>query len=160
MNQPRIAYLDISPRQTGKTERLIQRAKPYLEAGRRVYFITFEGLVEDMRRRLPGALILRDGEELVAAENTEEAVWFYDEFDWLDSTVIRPGAYYATTPKFLREAGVHTAEADVLLRLIVAHGGHYCRYTWPFDMADILNKARASYSPEDFRLLYLGEFLK
>lgn len=160
MNQPRIAYLDISPRQTGKTERLIQRAKPYLDAGRRVCFVTVEGLIEDMRRRLPGALILKDGEELPNDENTDDAVWFYDEFDWLDSTVIRSGAYYATTPKFIREAGLHTADTDLLLRLIEAHDGHYCRYTWPFNMTDTLIKVRASYSPEDYRLLYLGEFLK
>jgi len=160
MNLPKIAYLDISPRQTGKTERLIQRAKTCLDAGRRVYFITFKGLVENMRRRLPGALVLEDGEELPSNENPDDAVWFYDEFDWLNSTVIRPGAYYATTPKFIREAGVDTADTDLLLQLIVAHGGHYCRYTWPFDMAGILQKARAFYSPEDFRQLYLGEFLK
>ncbi|PKA72410.1 hypothetical protein ATI02_5464 [Pseudomonas baetica] len=155
----RIAYLDISPRQTGKTERLIQHAKTHLEAGQRVCFVTLTGLVEDTRRRLPGAAILKDGEELPTDENPDDAVWFYDEFDWLDSIEIRPGAYYATTPKRLREAGL-PVENDMLLRLIAAHGGHYRRYTWPFDMSHILKEARSSYSREDFRLLYLGEFLK
>jgi len=159
MSTPQIAYLDISPRQTGKTERLIQRAKTFLEEGRRVYFVTFEGLVEDMGRRLPGALILKDGGDLPSDEH-EDAVWFYDEFDWLDTAQIRRNAFYATTPKRLREAGIDTSENDLLLRLIEAHGGRHCRYTWPFDMAETLKEARTICSPEEFRMWYLGEFLK
>lgn len=154
----RIAYLDISPRQTGKTERLVQCAKPYLAAGRNVRFVTHYGLVEDMQRRLPGARILPNSEALL--DDTDDSVWFYDEFDWLDSTKVRPGAYYATTPKFLRTLGVDTAENDLLLRLIEANSGHFQRYTWPFYMGDTLSEARLVHSPEDFRLLYLGEFLK
>lgn len=157
MIPPRIAHLEISPRQTGKTERLIQRAKPYLVAGKKVCFVTLNGLVEDMRRRLPGAVILEDGEDVPCGE---DAIWFYDEFDWLNSTRIRAGAFYATTPRFQRTAGVHTAENDLLLRLIEANNRHFCRYTWPTHMPDILEEARASHSPEEFRLLYLGEFLK
>ncbi|TWC36688.1 hypothetical protein FBY02_103224 [Pseudomonas sp. SJZ078] len=160
MIPPRIAHLEISPRQTGKTERLIQRAKPYLVAGRKVCFVTSKGLVEDMRRRLPGAVILEDGKDVPCDEDAENAIWFYDEFDWLNSTRIRADAFYATTPRFQRTVGVHTSENDLLLRLIEANNRYFCRYTWQIHMSDILEEARASHSPEEFRLLYLGEFLK
>ncbi len=113
-----------------------------------------------MQRRLPNARILVDGEKVSSDEEAQDAVWFYDEFDWLGSVDIRQGAYYATTPKFLRVAGLHTAESDVLLRLIEAHGGNHRRYTWPIDMSGTLTEARTHYSPEDFRLLFLGEYLK
>ncbi|MDR6956609.1 hypothetical protein J2W43_000572 [Pseudomonas brassicacearum] len=160
MTPPKIAYLEISPRQTGKTERLIQLAQPYLVAGRKVCFVTVKGLVEDLRRRLPGAVILEDGEDVLFGEDVENAVWFYDEFDWLNSTRIRADAFYATTPRFQRTAGINTSENDLLLRLIEANNRYFCRYTWQIHMSDILEEARASHSPEEFRLLYLGEFLK
>ncbi|WP_027912636.1 hypothetical protein [Pseudomonas sp. URIL14HWK12:I7] len=160
MIPPRIAYLEISPRQTGKTERLVRHAKSCLAAGKRVCFVTLQGSVEDIRHRLPGAFIWGNDEEVPCREDDEGVIWFYDEFDWLDSTKIHAGAYYATTPKFLRTLGEQTAENDLLLGLIEANDRQFCRYTWPVDLSDILKETRASYSPEEFRLLYLGEFLK
>lgn len=158
MTDIRIAYLDISPRQTGKTERLVQHAKSCLSAGRNVRFVTSDGLVEDMQGRLPGAQVLPDREDL--HDGINDGVWFYDEFDWLKSTKMRPGAYYATTPKFQRVLGVHTAENDLLLRLVQANEGHFRRYSWAIYMDDTIKEARLQHTPEEFRHLYLGEFLQ
>lgn len=158
MTDLRIAYLDISPRQTGKTERLIQHAKLCLSAGQIVRFVTSDGLAEDIQRRLPGAQILLDGDD--PHEALDGGIWFYDEFDWLKSTKIRSGAYYATTPKFQRVLGVHTAENDLLLRLVQTNEGHFRRYSWAISMDDTVKEARLQHTPEQFRLLYLGEFLQ
>ena len=155
-----IACLDISPRQTGKTTRLIKRARKLLTMGAAVRFVCSKGMKAEVRRQLPGAIVLADGEPLPSDQAPRRGVWFYDEFDWLESVELRQDAYYATTARFIRKLGEHTPENDLLLRLIQANGNWYQRHTWPFDMADTLKEARQLHSPEDFRLLYLGEFLQ
>lgn len=154
-----ISCLDISPRQTGKTTRLIRRASKMLAMGAAVRFVCLEGMKADIQQQLPGALVLADGEPLPRGQDPKRGVWFYDEFDWLESVELRENAYYATTPRFIRKLGEHTPENDLLLRLMQANGNWFQRHTWPFDMADILAEARQLHSQEEFRRLYLGEFL-
>ncbi|MNJ23378.1 hypothetical protein D3C77_177630 [compost metagenome] len=155
-----IAYLDISPRQTGKTERLIRLAQEHLEVGRRVYFVTFDGLVQEIARRLPGATVLSDTDDQSSFGDESNAVWFYDEFDWLKSTNIRQNGYYATTARFLRTLGEASTENDLLLRLIELNGRQFTRHFWPFEMDDIVQEARLAHSEEEFRRLYLGDIYK
>lgn len=154
----KIAYLNISPRQTGKTERLVRFAKCYLGTRKKVCFNTLAGMKAEMQARLPGALVLADGEVFPASENPADYFWFYDEFDWMESTAYRAGAFYATTPRFIREMGKHTPDNDLLLRL-VQNAGKFERHYWPFDMCTTLLEARQFHTPEEFRLFYLGEFL-
>lgn len=160
MTTVKISYLDISPRQTGKTERLITRAKKHLDAGDKVVFVTLKGLVKDVTRRLPGATLLADTDKLPLIEDLSDAFWFYDEFEWLKSAQIRPNAYYATTPKFLRKLGEPVSPDDLLLSLVEANDGMFCRHYWSFEMDDIITQVRMSLTDEEFRLLYLGEFYK
>lgn len=153
-----IAYLDISPRQTGKTSRLIERARALLEHDQRVCFVTSKLMKREVQQALPRALVLADSDPFPQGENPTASVWFYDEFDWLEAVEVRPGAYYATTPRFLRRLGEASPDDDVLLRLIEAAGGHFERFYWPFEMGDTIQQARLVHSDEEFRKLYLGEF--
>lgn len=154
----RIAYLEISPRQTGKTTRLIAFAQQKLSQGLPVRFVTFREMKKEVQAQLPGAIVLADGEPLPRGE-PGEGVWFYDEFDWLKYAELREGAYYSTTAQHLRKAGADHPVDDLLAALIEAANYTYQRCFWPFDMAELLNEARQLHGPEEFRRLYLGEFL-
>ncbi len=153
-----IAYLDISPRQTGKTSRLIERARALLDENQRVCFVTSKGMKREAQQALPRALVLADGDPFPPGENPAAFVSFYDEFDWLEAVEVRSGAYYATTPRFLRRLGEASPGSDVLLRLIEAAGGHFERFYWPFEMGETIREARVVHTDEEFRKLYLGEF--
>ncbi|AXQ50146.1 hypothetical protein DZC31_26450 [Stenotrophomonas rhizophila] len=153
-----VGYLDISPRQTGKTERLIRFAELYLGTRKKVCFNTLAGMKAEIQARLPGALVLADGEIFPESEDPDEYYWFYDEFDWLESATYRSSSFYATTPRFMREMGKHTPDNDLLLRLVQL-AGKFERHYWPFDMGTTLLEARQFHTPEEFRLFYLGEFL-
>lgn len=157
---PKIAYLEISPRQTGKTARMIGFANQLKSEGKTVIFVT--PVAESVRSQLPGVIVLTDEEALLDEIDLSEAVWFYDEFEWLKSTEIRAGAYYATTPKFVRELGVDTPDNDLLLRLIEVNGAQFQRHFWFFGLKpdSWFTHCRAIYTPEEFRLFMLGEFLK
>lgn len=154
----KIAYLDISPRQTGKTSRLVELANRLTAAGHKVAFVAVPGMVEYLQQQMPGVVVLEDGQPLPICLNPDRLVWFYDEFDWLESTEVREGGYYATTPRYLRKFGEASPENDPLLQLIQAAAGHFERFYWPFDMGEGLKEARRHHTPEEFRLLYLGEF--
>jgi len=157
----RIAYLEISPRQSGKTARLIKKAATLAQQGHTVVYVS-PGLDEERQTALRriGVIVRKDGEPLPERLDEDRAVWFYDEFDWLKSTTVRMGGYYATTAKRLRVAGIDTPETDLLLALLKANGYSHQRHYFPFLMDTALREARPEYSPEDFRLLHLGEFLK
>lgn len=155
----KIAYLEISPRQSGKTTRLIGLANQLKGEGRTVIFVSTLG--EYVSKQMPGITVLSDGEEPPADIDSANAVWFYDEFDWLKSTKIRSGAYYATTAKKVRQLGVDTPENDLLLRLIELNNLHFQRHFWFVGLKpdSWFTKLRAIYSPEEFRVFVLGEFL-
>ena len=155
----KIAYLEISPRQSGKTTRLIGLANQLKGEGRTVIFVSTLG--ECVAKKMPGVVVLADGEAPPEDIDSSNAVWFYDEFDWLKSTEIRAGAYYATTAKKVRQLGVDTPANDLLLRLIELNGLHFQRNFWFFGLCpdSWFAEARANHTPEQFRALFLGEFL-
>lgn len=155
-----IAYLEISPRQAGKTTRLVHRARDLTENNQRVCFVTLKGMKREVQRALPRALVLADGEPFPPGENPAASVWFYDEFDWLQSAIWRPGAYYATSPRFIRRPDETPTKPDLLLDLVKRNGYRFERYYWPWDMEEVLREGRALHSAEEFRRLYLGEFLE
>lgn len=159
---PKIAYLEISPRQTGKTKRLTDIANQLKSEGKTVVFVTLPPLVESTRMQMPGVIVLADGEAPPPDTDSPDTVWMYDEFDWLHSTEIRNGAYYATTAKYVRALGVDSPENDLLLELIELNGGRFDRHFWFFGLRpdSWFSDARASYSSEQFRALILGEFLQ
>lgn len=152
----RPAYLEISPRQTGKTERLITLAQGRLDAGRKVCFNTRQ---PEAQRRLPGALVLGPSDRFPTSLNPDDYNWFFDEFDWQETADFVDGGFYSTTPRFLRDIDAEPT-GDLLLQLLKANDNVVTRNYWSFDMADVLREARAHHTPENFRLLYLGEFFK
>lgn len=151
-----IRGLEISPRQTGKTTRMITKARELLSGGITVRFVCSKGMEAEFKHQLPGATVLADGESLPRGDDPGLGVWFYDEFEWLKSAVLRPNAYYATSPRFLRTLGQQPGD-DLLLQLLEANGGRFERIYWAFDMTECLREARLAYTPEEFRRLYLGE---
>ncbi|WP_431482113.1 hypothetical protein [Pseudomonas gorinensis] len=153
----KIAYLDISPRMTGKTARLVKLAQAQLDLGRKVCFVTIRGVVPEIQKVLPHALVVEDGKPFPAGLNADAYTWFYDEFDWLKNVKVRPGGYYATTARFLRKLGDCSSKDDTLLQLIQAAGGRFERFYWPSDAEVDVKEWRAFYAPDDFRRLCLGE---
>jgi hypothetical protein len=155
----KIAYLEISPRLTGKTTRLCVLAQGVLAQGKTVIFVCVQSAVPYVTSLLPGAVILADGCPVPDDVSLTDAVWFYDEFDWLKTTVVREGAYYASTAARLRALDVDTPESDLLLRLIQTYGNRHERHLWPFDVADSVRQHRPTMSPACFRMSMLGEYL-
>ena len=131
MSQPvKIAYLEISPRQTGKSTRLCKRANDLCAAGRVVIYVCPRGMAPGLRLVMPNVTVLNDGQNVPETVDQTNAVWFYDEFDWLKSTVVRPGGYYATTAAHLRDLDAPKPE-DVLMELLKANGYRVERHLWP-----------------------------
>ncbi|AGL83840.1 hypothetical protein [Pseudomonas protegens] len=156
----KIAYLEISGRLTGKTTRLVKIANDLTTQGKTVIFVTRQ--TKDLRGRLPGVVVLSDRQAPPDDVNQERAIWIYDEFDWLKSTKVRNGGYYATTASRIRDLRVDTPETDLLLQLIELNGGSYQRHLLIPGVIDeaYYEEARAAYTDEQYRQLILGEFLK
>jgi len=154
-----IRGLEISPRQTGKTTRMVTKARELLDGGITVRFVCSKGMKACFKRLLPGATVLDDGEGLPPGDDPDLGVWFYDEFESLKSAVLRPNAYYASSPRFMRMLGQPPGD-DMLLQLLEANGGCFERIYWAFDVTEYLREVRLAYTPEEFRRLYLGEFLR
>ncbi|ENQ6409026.1 hypothetical protein ACEPNE_003003 [Pseudomonas aeruginosa] len=156
-----IAYLEISPRLTGKTTRLCALARDLLAQGRQVIFVCPPGDVLEIRRALPGAVVLGDGEPLPAfVVDPDSATWFYDEFDWLQNVHVRAGGYYATTAQRLRDPELDTPAVDLLLQLLEANGNRHERHFWPFGLNGLAEFGAATEDRDSYRLMYLGEFLQ
>lgn len=157
----RIAYLEISPRQSGKTARLIKKAATLAKQGHTVVYVS-PGLDEERQTALRrmGVVVRKDGEPLPEHLDENRAVWFYDEFDWLKSTTVRMGGYYATTAKRMRDPRFDSPDNDVLLALLKANGYSHERHFIPFAMRETLIEARPLYPPEEYRLFCLGEFIQ
>ncbi|MCS4260216.1 hypothetical protein EDF83_1492 [Pseudomonas protegens] len=156
----KIAYLEISGRQTGKTTRLVKIANDLTAQGETVIFVIQQA--EDLLGRLPGVVVLSDHQAPPDDLNLEQAIWIYDEFDWLKSAKVRNGGYYATTARRVRDLGIDTSEMDLLLQLIELNGGGYQRHLLTPGVIDeaYYEEARAAYTDEQYRQLILGEFLK
>ena len=161
MSQPvTIAYLEISPRQTGKTTRLAKMACALVEAGKSVVFVVHNRrFASELSQRYSGLTVISDGQRLPPEIDPNLAVWFYDEFDFLKSTAIREGAYYATTAARLRVPGRDGPDNDMLMQLVKANGNHHERHLWALDMSDFISESRHLMTAECFRRSVLGEFL-
>ncbi|MBA1229272.1 hypothetical protein G7013_06385 [Pseudomonas viridiflava] len=162
MNQPvKIAYLEISARQSAKTTRLAEFGKAVVAQGKQAILVCNPPLAAYFRKQFPWMTVVGNEKHLVNI-SPENAVWFYDDFDFLKSVVIRPGAYYATTARYLRVAGEPVAENDVLMQLLDANGYRHERYlmpSWLSNYGEHLRNCRLELSPSQFRLSMLGEFL-
>ncbi|MEN5255234.1 hypothetical protein [Pseudomonas protegens] len=156
----KIAYLEISGRQTGKTTRLVKIANDLTAQGETVIFVTPQA--EDLHGRLVGVVVLSDHQAPPDEVDQEQAIWIYDEFDWLKSAKVRNGGYYATTASRVRDLRIDTPETDLLLQLIELNGGSYQRHLLTPGVIDeaYYEEARAIYTAEQYRQMVLGEFLK
>ena len=155
----RIAYLEISPRMTGKTTRLCNMAIDAAKHGKPVVFVCAPQLVLWLPVQMPGVTVIADGEPLPSHLHAEHCTWFYDEFDQLKSVKFRPDGYYSTTAARLRVVGEDLPENDFLMRLVRAYGYRHERHLWFFDFRDFVSTHRQTMSEEAFRLSMLGEFL-
>lgn len=155
----RIAYLEISPRQTGKTTRLAKMACELVAQGKQVVFVVNSPrAAKEWGQRHPELLVIADGQPLPRGIDPDQAVWFYDEFDWLKSVVVREGGYYATTAARLRVAGELPAKDDVLMQLLKANGQQHVRHLLPPYLREFIRDHRDYMSGDDFRMSMLGEF--
>lgn len=159
MSKPvQIAYLEISGRQTGKSHRLAEQGKAVVAQGKHAILVCSPSLAPYFRRLFPWMVVVSDSQRLPVGVNPDTAVWFYDEFDWLKSVAVRPGAYYSSTARYLRVAGEPAAEDDVLMQLLEANGNK-CETHLTTINHDAMRYWRLEMSPEQFRLNALGAFL-
>lgn len=118
-------YLEISGRQSGKTERLVAAAKQHADDGGVALVVVFDGLTDYIRNMLGqchGVIVIPEElmhSELVtlSAPLLENVRWFFDEFDWLKDVPIIDDAYYCTTARYLRKRDANP-EGDTLLTLV------------------------------------------
>ncbi|MEC4238258.1 hypothetical protein [Pseudomonas sp. DSV-1] len=143
---------------TGKTARLCKFANDLSAAGQTVIYVCPRGLAPELRVEMPTVTVLADGQPVPETLDQTNAIWFYDEFDWLKSTVVRPGGYYATTAAHLRDLGA-TDPDDMLMKLVKANGYLVERHLWPHGDREFVRDHRACMSAKAFRLSILGEFL-
>lgn len=151
--------LEISPRMTGKTTRLIAKAKEHLAMGDPVRVVCCSGHQDYFSKQLPGALVRSDRQRFPAYLDPSNGVWFYDEFEWLSNAELRSNAYYYSSPRFFRRIGCDPS-SDLLLQLLYANEGRFERHYWSWDMSECLQEARLSYTEDEFRRLFLGEFFE
>lgn len=64
----KIAYLEISPRQTGKTMRLCKFANDLSATGQVVIYVCPPGLAPGLRVEMPNVTVLADGERVSAKD--------------------------------------------------------------------------------------------
>ncbi|CAI8755408.1 Zonular occludens toxin [Pseudomonas sp. IT-P44] len=159
MSQPvKIAYLEISPRMTGKTTRLCKLANDLAASGQSVIYVCLPQLAPRLCLDMPNVNVVADGQPVPETVDQESAIWVYDEFDWLKSTVVRSGGYYATTVARLRDLDNYAPD-DVLMQLVEANGNRVERHLWQIDYRDFVSAHRATMAPDSFRMSMLGEFL-
>ena len=102
-------HIEITGRQTGKTERLMAAANQFMAQGKRVVIVCCNSrlMMNYLQKGCPGAWVSGDKyltkktwfEEL---DNDHDAIWMFDEFDWFDNQSvikIRPNGYSYTTPR-------------------------------------------------------------
>jgi thymidine kinase len=141
-------YLEISPRQTGKTTRLVQAATDWINknlenhaiictvnnsAKKHVQYLINIYLINNHRIK-----VITQHESITYLKNLK---WFYDEFDHFEKKnllIIDETGYYVTTPKFIRN---EIKSDDLLMNLLKTKNGEYERYErdktlldfWEFD---------------------------
>lgn len=117
-------YLEISGRQSGKTERLIEAVQKHVEAQGVALVVVHNGLTDHIRERLSQSGVIVIPEHLMHSKlvtdvepQLENVRWFFDEFDWLKNVPVKAGAYYCTTARYLRKRDARP-EGDTLLTLV------------------------------------------
>jgi len=137
---------------------MVERARAVHAAGQQVVFVVPNGgLAKHLAALLPGIDVVADKDVPRIEQLRRRSTWFYDEFDWIKATRLREGAYYATTPRYVRRFDEPPQAGDVLGSLIEANGGRFERYLFPHFMPEVLQTLRADVTPEAFRLHHLGE---
>lgn len=156
-------YLEISGRQSGKTERLIEAVEKHAEANGIALVVVHNGLVDHMREKLFKTGVVVIPEDLMHSElvtqvepSLEDVRWFFDEFDWLKDVPVKEGAYYCTTARYLRKQDA-SAEGDTLLTLVKKLGKPSLQLPSPISKED----AAEHYENETERaLLFEAQYME
>jgi len=142
-------YLEISPRQSGKTHRLIQRAVRLLKMNKRILIVCLDWN-SCLRIKLKVSsiyfnknlcnLILTSYKNYKQYNPSEFDVIFYDEFDFggtniCASNYLLRNGYYCTTPRFVRDYDYisnykhnRLLIPDTLLELVAYKNFRYNKY--------------------------------
>ena len=156
-------YLEISGRQSGKGERLIEAVEKHVEAGGVALVVVFDSMTDHMREKLPDNSVVVIPEHLMHSKlvtglepQLKNVRWFYDEFDWLKNVPVKEGAYYCPTASYLRKRDANP-EGDTLLTLVNKLGQPSLRMPSPIREEDA---AEYCASETERALLLEGQYME
>lgn len=134
-------YLEISPRATGKTHRLILAAINYLEEhpSNKVNIVSFNRVANFIRDNIGLYIKFNIKEKVLINANltgVSQVRSFYDEFDYLDLKEIDYNGYYCSSASKIRTIQDIKKKEDFLIKLLNYTNGKYISYT-SFPMLDI-----------------------
>lgn len=166
-------YLEISGRQSGKTQRLIAAVENHAASNGMAVLVVGDGMLDVVKGRLaqvrgpeerPPVLII--SYSWMSSEVAEllkilepylpSPRWFFDEFDWHDGVPVKDGAYYCTTARYLRNQDA-SAEGDTLLTLVEKLGKPVLQMPSPISKEDA---EEYSDSETERALLFGGQYME
>lgn len=166
----KVRYLEISPRQTGKTYRMIQDAthRRYVEDKHIIIVSRMPKSVWKEQDMIPFAKVIASTESDALEQiyklglKPEQCAWYYDEFDFLKGHItIREDGYYATTARFVRKLNMMSEEerdGDVLLRLVAVQRNMVTTCAVGPHRAKLYAEMADNFDPEHNRTEIHGQF--
>jgi hypothetical protein len=163
-------YLEISPRASGKTFRLITAIETELANNPRGIvslntpsFRAFKAVREELKKGFQHRLVYRDKE---ASDLNPVVRRFYDEFDLiggLGNNDIHETGYYVTTAARTRKIEELDFEGDFLLKLLFRNAFRYESKMISLDSSlytpELLANGREKMKIEDFNREYLNQWI-
>jgi hypothetical protein len=138
-------YLEVSPRRTGKTTRLVRAIKQYIKEDAQTALVFTHShswanelgkLIGERKRGQVEFMYNKKNfdDYLIGCDRTVTQRIFVDEFDFLDWYPIEINGYYVTTPKRQRSVADMMSfmlgeTEDKMLQLIAFNNGHYEQYS-------------------------------
>lgn len=153
-------YLEISPRGSGKTWRLVNHADKLLNdtvCGHICVFGPNEKGSEIIKRRL---LDRGHREDRILTTWSDNSIQnYFDEFDRSESKFLDKSGYYVTTASKMRKIGVEDS-GDFLLQLLGLNHFCYSSYCYPSMLLDnhLLEESKKSMPKEQFDREFLNIF--
>lgn len=171
-------YLEIGPRRTGKTSRLVRAVREFISVDKQVALIFphnrawQQAQFPDQRgnRQLEFMYSNKQfNDYLQGCDRSKHYRVFVDEFDFMQDYPIDIDGYYATTPKRQRTLTdmanfILGENDDKMLELIRFNNGHYEQYSpmqWLGQMTlNEVKSLRRNYNYEGFEMEFFGNVFK